>query len=113
MSYIAGHERKWISCFDGFQAILYCVDLSRFDAIITDNLPHPMHQALCDFENLMNSHHFHNGCYMLFLNKFDIFEEKILRGVSLRFNSLLRIFFVDVSCLSLGRRFLITLVVPM
>jgi len=72
-------RRKWIHCFDGVTAILFCVALSDYNVTLReDHSIDRMREALDLFEGTINSTHFRNTTVILFLNKVDLFQSKIL-----------------------------------
>eukprot|EP01127_Copromyxa_protea_P018610 TRINITY_DN5893_c0_g1_i2.p1 TRINITY_DN5893_c0_g1~~TRINITY_DN5893_c0_g1_i2.p1 ORF type:complete len:350 (-),score=64.26 TRINITY_DN5893_c0_g1_i2:136-1122(-) len=75
------HERrKWIRCFDGVTAVLFCVALNEYDlGLEEDNRVNRMHESLKLFEETCNSAFFNDASIILFLNKDDLFREKIQR----------------------------------
>lgn len=73
-------RRKWIHCFEDVTAIIFCVAISEYDLkLYEDNETNRMHESLQLFKELCNTKWFHNTSFILFLNKKDIFEEKIKR----------------------------------
>jgi len=69
---------KWIHCFEGVTAVLFCVSLSEYDQKLEeDNATNRMHESLRVFQDVSNSKWFANTPIILFLNKRDVFEEKI------------------------------------
>jgi len=73
-------RRKWIHCFEDVTAIIFCVALSEYDLkLYEDNETNRMHESLELFKELCSTKWFQNTAFILFLNKKDIFEEKIKR----------------------------------
>jgi hypothetical protein len=73
-------RRKWIHCFDKVTAIIFCVALSEYDQVLReDEAQNRMHESLMLFEEIGNSHWFSSSAIILFLNKTDLFSEKIKR----------------------------------
>jgi len=73
-------RRKWIHCFEDVTAILFCVALSEYDLkLYEDNETNRMHESLQLFKELCNTKWFQQRAFILFLNKKDIFEQKIKR----------------------------------
>eukprot|EP01119_Soliformovum_irregulare_P017257 TRINITY_DN50_c0_g1_i2.p1 TRINITY_DN50_c0_g1~~TRINITY_DN50_c0_g1_i2.p1 ORF type:complete len:351 (-),score=82.31 TRINITY_DN50_c0_g1_i2:66-1118(-) len=71
-------RRKWIHCFDGVTAVLFCVALSEYDQTLREeDSTKRMEESLILFDEICNSHWFRNTNFILFLNKTDIFREKI------------------------------------
>jgi len=73
-------RRKWIHCFDSVTAVIFCVALSEYDQTLReDDTQNRMHESLMLFDEICNSHWFRNTTFILFLNKTDLFKEKIQR----------------------------------
>lgn len=73
-------RRKWIHCFDDVTAIIFCAALSEYDQrLYEDRNTNRMLEALKLFRDITNSRWFSNTPVILFLNKKDLFEEKIKR----------------------------------
>lgn len=73
-------RKKWISCFDGVTGIIFVVSLSGYDQyLFEDESTIRMAEALKVFRDLNNKHleTFKEASMILFLNKSDLFEEKI------------------------------------
>eukprot|EP01103_Thecamoeba_quadrilineata_P011351 TRINITY_DN2690_c1_g2_i1.p1 TRINITY_DN2690_c1_g2~~TRINITY_DN2690_c1_g2_i1.p1 ORF type:complete len:367 (-),score=81.22 TRINITY_DN2690_c1_g2_i1:110-1177(-) len=78
-------RKKWIHCFDGVRAILFCVGLSEYDQkLFEDESVNRMFEALRLFDDVCNSKWFKKTSVILFLNKDDLFKEKLARGVDLK-----------------------------
>eukprot|EP01119_Soliformovum_irregulare_P005727 TRINITY_DN17478_c0_g1_i1.p1 TRINITY_DN17478_c0_g1~~TRINITY_DN17478_c0_g1_i1.p1 ORF type:complete len:368 (+),score=64.84 TRINITY_DN17478_c0_g1_i1:68-1105(+) len=73
-------RRKWMHCFDDVEAILFCASLSEYDQVLReDETQNRMKESLLLFDEVCNSHYFRNTTFILFLNKVDLFKEKIKR----------------------------------
>jgi len=73
-------RRKWIHCFEDVTAIIFCVAISEYDLkLYEDNETNRMMESLQLFKELCNTKWFQNTAFILFLNKEDIFKEKITR----------------------------------
>lgn len=84
-------RKKWIHCFEDVTAIIYCVSLSAYDLTLQeDETTNRMEESLKLFESIINNRWFIETSVILFLNKKDLFEEKIT-------NSPLTICFPDYS----------------
>jgi len=71
-------RRKWIHCFDSVTSILFCSALSEYDQKLReDSTQNRMVESLLLFNEICNSTWFKNTAIILFLNKIDLFEEKI------------------------------------
>jgi hypothetical protein len=61
-------------------AVIFCVALSEYDLkLYEDENVNRMHESLQIFEEVCNNRWFENVSMILFLNKKDLFEEKIKR----------------------------------
>jgi len=77
--------KKWIHCFEGITACLFCVALSGFDqTLFEDERTNRMHEALKLFHEVCTSKWFTKTAIMLFLNKSDLFKEKMESGKSIK-----------------------------
>jgi len=73
-------RKKWIHCFENVTAVLFVGVLSEYDqTLYEDNTVNRMVETLVLFEDACNSHWFKKTAIILFLNKRDLFEEKIKR----------------------------------
>jgi len=71
-------RRKWIHCFDDVTAVIFCVALSEYDEkLCEDNRVNRMMEALDLFADVVANKAFKNSAIVLFLNKSDLFKEKI------------------------------------
>ncbi|GAA6092076.1 guanine nucleotide binding protein (G protein), alpha activating activity polypeptide O, a isoform X2 [Tachysurus ichikawai] len=74
-------RKKWIHCFEDVTAIIFCVALSGYDQVLhEDETTNRMHESLKLFDSICNNKWFTNTSIILFLNKKDIFEEKIKKS---------------------------------
>eukprot|EP01117_Protostelium_nocturnum_P004756 TRINITY_DN1726_c0_g2_i1.p1 TRINITY_DN1726_c0_g2~~TRINITY_DN1726_c0_g2_i1.p1 ORF type:complete len:354 (-),score=47.65 TRINITY_DN1726_c0_g2_i1:221-1282(-) len=73
-------RRKWIHCFEGSTAIVFCVGLSEYDQRLREeDTINRMEESLMLFEEICLSKYFRQTSIILFLNKLDLFQEKITR----------------------------------
>eukprot|EP00037_Helgoeca_nana_P000753 m.23500 g.23500 ORF g.23500 m.23500 type:complete len:362 (+) comp10997_c0_seq1:83-1168(+) len=75
-------RKKWINCFDNVTAVLYCAALSGYDTVIRETTAdqekvNRIHESLELFEGICNNKFFSNTAIILFLNKIDLFTDKI------------------------------------
>ncbi|XP_071802275.1 guanine nucleotide-binding protein G(t) subunit alpha-3-like [Asterias amurensis] len=71
-------RQKWIHCFDDVTAVLFTVAISSYDQVLReDNATSRMEESLMLFASICNSSWFSKTAMILFLNKCDIFKEKI------------------------------------
>lgn len=74
-------RKKWIHCFEGVNAIIFCVALSGYDLVLAeDEEMNRMIESMKLFDSICNSKWFVETSIILFLNKKDLFEEKIVRS---------------------------------
>jgi signal recognition particle receptor subunit beta len=72
-------RRKWIDCFDNVDAVIFVAALSEYDQTLAEaKRTNRMVEALELFRSVCNNRAFANTSIMLFLNKKDVFAEKIL-----------------------------------
>eukprot|EP00823_Brevimastigomonas_motovehiculus_P002380 TRINITY_DN145_c0_g1_i5.p1 TRINITY_DN145_c0_g1~~TRINITY_DN145_c0_g1_i5.p1 ORF type:complete len:355 (-),score=71.60 TRINITY_DN145_c0_g1_i5:831-1895(-) len=77
-------RKKWIHCFENVTAVIFVAALSEYDQMLfEDETTNRMKEALNLFEVICNSRWFARTSMILFLNKRDLFQEKITK-VSLR-----------------------------
>uniref|UniRef100_A0A8D0GW38 G protein subunit alpha transducin 3 n=1 Tax=Sphenodon punctatus TaxID=8508 RepID=A0A8D0GW38_SPHPU len=77
-------RKKWIHCFEGVTCIIFCAALSAYDMILVeDEEVNRMHESLHLFNNICNHKYFATTSIVLFLNKKDLFQEKVTK-VNLR-----------------------------
>ncbi|OBZ87033.1 Guanine nucleotide-binding protein subunit alpha, partial [Choanephora cucurbitarum] len=73
-------RKKWIHCFEFVTAIIFLVAISEYDQVlIEDETVNRMQEALTLFDSICNSRWFIKTSIILFLNKIDIFKEKLSR----------------------------------
>jgi GTPase SAR1 family protein len=71
-------RKKWIHCFENVTAVLFVAAISEYDQVLyEDEKVNRMAEALNLFEEICNSRWFHNTSMILFLNKRDLFADKI------------------------------------
>ncbi|KAF4521692.1 hypothetical protein B566_EDAN017179 [Ephemera danica] len=72
-------RRKWIYCFDDVKAVLFVVSLSGYDmSLVEDPSVNRLEESLTLFSQIVNNRFFRDATFLLFLNKLDLFREKIL-----------------------------------
>ncbi|KAL3110077.1 hypothetical protein niasHT_015680 [Heterodera trifolii] len=73
-------RKKWIHCFENVDAIIFVAAASEYDEVLfEDNETNRMVESMRIFESICNSHWFTSTSIILFLNKKDLFEEKLKR----------------------------------
>jgi len=71
-------RRKWIHCFDEVTAVIFVAALSEFDQVLfEDSRQNRMVEAIDIFHEQVTSSWFKNSAMILFLNKSDLFLEKL------------------------------------
>lgn len=71
-------RKKWIHCFDNVTLIIFCVALSEYDQVLLEeNSQNRLEESLALFDSVVNSRWFARTSIVLFLNKIDIFAEKL------------------------------------
>jgi len=71
-------RKKWIHCFDEVTAVIFVAAISEYDLVLyEDNTQNRMVESLNLFHEICNSKWFENTSIILFLNKKDLFEDKI------------------------------------
>jgi len=73
-------RKKWMHCFQDVTAVIFCVALSEYDLKLYEHdQTNRMHESLKLFKEICNSKWFTETSVILFLNKKDLFAEKIKR----------------------------------
>ena len=90
--------KKWMHCFEGVTDIIFCVDLSEYDMVLAEDdemvvifrllinqlkrniFKNRMIESMKLFDSICNNKWFVSTSVILFLNKKDLFEEKIRRS---------------------------------
>ncbi|UNI15801.1 G-Protein alpha subunit [Purpureocillium takamizusanense] len=71
-------RKKWIHCFENVHCLLFLVAISGYDqCLVEDKDGNQMNEALMLWESIANSHWFTKSAMILFLNKMDLFREKL------------------------------------
>eukprot|EP00298_Acanthocystis_sp_HF-20_P011583 c19463_g1_i4.p1 GENE.c19463_g1_i4~~c19463_g1_i4.p1 ORF type:complete len:346 (+),score=89.01 c19463_g1_i4:6-1043(+) len=79
-----GERRKWIHCFDNVTAVIFVAAISEYDQVLEeDPNKNRVEEAIGLFDHICNSKYFLGTAMILFLNKIDLFQEK-LKKISLR-----------------------------
>ncbi|XP_059623755.1 extra-large guanine nucleotide-binding protein 1 [Cornus florida] len=71
---------KWLEMFEDVRLVMFCVSLSDYDQFVTDGDGASVNQMLLSkkfFESIVTHPTFDQMDFLLILNKFDLFEEKI------------------------------------
>lgn len=71
-------RKKWIHCFENVTVIIFCVALSEYDQVLLEEKSqNRMAESLVLFDSVINSRWFTRTSVVLFLNKIDVFTEKL------------------------------------
>lgn len=71
-------RKKWIHCFDNVTLIIFCVALSEYDQVLLEeNTQNRLQESLNLFDSVVNSRWFSRTSIVLFLNKIDVFANKL------------------------------------
>lgn len=71
-------RRKWIHCFEDVNAVLFVVAISEYNQVLMeDGVTNRMLESLKLFESIVNNKFFAATSFILFLNKEDLFDDKI------------------------------------
>ncbi|XP_032996476.1 guanine nucleotide-binding protein G(t) subunit alpha-1 [Lacerta agilis] len=74
-------RKKWIHCFEGVTCIIFIAALSAYDMVLVeDDDVNRMHESLHLFNSICNHRYFATTSIVLFLNKKDVFQEKIKKA---------------------------------
>lgn len=74
-------RKKWIHCFENVTSIIFCVALSEYDQVLLEeSSQNRMMESLLLFDSVVNSRWFMRTSIILFLNKVDIFKQKLGRS---------------------------------
>lgn len=71
-------RKKWIHCFDGVTAVIFVAAISEYDQFLyEDDQMHRMDESILLFDEVCNERAFRGTSLILFLNKNDLFREKL------------------------------------
>ena len=74
-------RKKWYRCFQGVTAIIFCTALSEYDLVLEEDAEvNRMLESMKLFDSICNNKWFMDASVILFLNKKDLFAEKIERS---------------------------------
>lgn len=77
-------RKKWINCFDNVTAVLFVAAISEYDQVLFEEATqNRIKEALALFGDITNCEYFERTSMILFLNKRDIFQDKIEKGIML------------------------------
>ncbi|XP_022859330.1 guanine nucleotide-binding protein alpha-1 subunit-like isoform X2 [Olea europaea var. sylvestris] len=73
-------RRKWIHLFEGVTAVIFCAAISEYDqTLFEDDNKNRLMETKELFEWVLKQPCFKKTSFILFLNKFDLFEKKVLK----------------------------------
>ncbi|CAO3665718.1 unnamed protein product [Rhizopus stolonifer] len=71
-------RKKWIHCFEDVTTLLFLVAISEYDQVLfEDSSVNRLQESLTLFDSICNSRWFLKTSIILFLNKMDLFKEKL------------------------------------
>ena len=71
-------RKKWIHCFQDVVGLIFCVAISEYDQkLYEDDSVNRMHESIMLFDEICNCGWFTSTSIILFLNKADLFQQKI------------------------------------
>ncbi|KAH3758385.1 guanine nucleotide-binding protein alpha-1 subunit [Pelomyxa schiedti] len=71
-------RRKWVQCFQDVSAVVFCAALSEYDLTLFEKADeNRTHESLKLFHDVCASKWFANSQIFLFLNKKDLFDQKV------------------------------------
>ncbi|KAL9545006.1 hypothetical protein PS6_008460 [Mucor atramentarius] len=74
-------RKKWIHCFENVTALVFLVAISEYDQVLfEDESVNRLQESLTLFDSICNSRWFIKTSIILFLNKIDLFAEKLPRS---------------------------------
>jgi guanine nucleotide-binding protein G(i) subunit alpha len=75
-----GERKKWIHCFDDVTAIMFIASLSEYNQVLAeDRTKNRLDESLDLFDGIANLPWFEKAAVILFLNKNDLFEMKVVK----------------------------------
>ena len=76
--HLQGERKKWIHCFENVTSIILPVALSDYDRVLCGQ--NVLMESLVLFDSIANSRLFRQTSIILFLNKVDVFKNKLARS---------------------------------
>ncbi|XP_061887199.1 guanine nucleotide-binding protein G(q) subunit alpha-like [Entelurus aequoreus] len=74
-------RRKWIHCFEKVTSIMFLVALSEYDQVLVESAhENRMEESMALFRTIITYDWFEESSVILFLNKIDLLEEKIMHS---------------------------------
>ena len=76
---LRSERKKWLHCFDNVHAVVFVAAMSEYDQVLSEDADtNRMHESLQLFSTICNIKWFLKVPMLLFLNKKDVFDEKIV-----------------------------------
>jgi len=73
-------RKKWIHCFDNVTAVVFCTAINEYDMYLReDKTQNRLKESLLLFDEVCNCPPLRQTAFILFLNKIDLFKEKIAK----------------------------------
>jgi len=73
-------RKKWIHCFDNVTAVIFVAAINEYNQVLyEDSTMNRMDEAVILFDEICNNVYFKRTAMILFLNKKDLFEEKLAK----------------------------------
>lgn len=73
-------RRKWIHCFENVTSVIFVAAISEYDQVLfEDETINRLKESIEVFDEHCNNKYFQETAMILFLNKIDIFKEKLTR----------------------------------
>jgi len=102
-------RRKWLHCFDDVTSVIFLAALDEYDMKLEeDNSTNRLEESLRLFSEVTASNFFQPTSWILFLNKYDLFEQKIKkRALNHYFDDISEddAKSIDASCLYIQNRY--------
>ncbi|KAI9271313.1 G-alpha protein [Sporodiniella umbellata] len=74
-------RKKWIHCFENVTALVFLVAISEYDQVLFEDASvNRLQESLTLFDSICNSRWFLKTSIILFLNKIDLFKEKLIKS---------------------------------
>ncbi|CAO3616381.1 unnamed protein product [Cunninghamella blakesleeana] len=101
-------RKKWIHCFENVTAIVFLVAISEYDQVLAEDASmNRLQEALTLFDSICNSKWFTKTSIILFLNKIDLFAQKLPKNsLSKYFSDYMGGDNYELACQYILRRFL-------
>ena len=72
-------RRKWMHYFDDIEVLLFCASINEYDKVLKEDLcTNSLAESLTVFESIINSSWFESKAIVVFLNKIDLLQSKLM-----------------------------------